>query len=94
MDIGLLLLVRALLGVELEAPVLAVAHLDPVSGARHCLSHGQRLATQALILSCYIQIRKFCKIEPFKCLTIRKSLNVILGEQGKQCNCQALVPVP
>ena len=53
LDIGLLLLVRALLGVELEAPVLAVAHLDPVSGARHCLSHGQRLATQALILICY-----------------------------------------
>ena len=45
LNIGPLLLVLALLGVELQAPVLAVAHLDPVSGTRHRLSHGQRLET-------------------------------------------------
>ena len=45
LNIGPLLLVLALLGVELQAPVLAVAHLDPVPGTRHRLSHGQRLET-------------------------------------------------
>ena len=53
LNIRPLLLVLALLGVKLQAPVLAVAHLDPVSGTRHRLSHGQSLATHASVESCY-----------------------------------------
>ena len=60
MNIGPLLVVLPLLGVELQAPVLAVAHLDPVSGTRHRLSHGQSLATHTLLSRsrmCLVKLR-------------------------------------
>ena len=58
LNIGPLLLMLPLLGVQLEAPVLAVAHLDSVPRTGHSLSHGQCLTTNKLVESCY-QYRKF-----------------------------------